>query len=159
MLNLRKLSDDLQKVAGDELHEVPERIQADVDALRSWLSQATHLKSRDDDQFLVTFLRGCKYSLEKAKKKIEMYYIARTGTPEFFSNRDTADKFIQEIINIGAIMPLPVDESKAEPRIILTRLGGYDYNKYDFISVMKVTYLMADWCMINSGELIICSSI
>lgn len=159
MLNIRKLSDDLQKVACDELNEVPERIQADVDALRSWLGQATHLKSRDDDQFLVTFLRGCKYSLEKAKKKIEMYYTARTVTPEFFTHRDPNDKFLQEIVNLGLIMPLPVDESKAEPRLILTRLGGYDYNKYDFLSVMKVTYLMADWCMINSDVTVIAGHI
>jgi len=155
MLNIRKLSDELQSVACEELNEVPERIPADIDALRVWLSQAPHIRSRDDDQFLVTFLRGCKYSLEKAKKKIELYYHARTNTPEFFSNRDPSDKFLQEIINLGLIMPLPVDETKSVPRIILTRLGGYDYNKYDFLSVMKVTYMMADWCMINSDVTII----
>lgn len=155
MVVIRKLSDELQKVACEELNEVPERIQADVDALRSWLGQATHITARDDDQFLVTFLRGCKYSLEKAKKKIELYYVARTHTPEFFTNRDPKDKFLQEIISLGLIMPLPVDESKSIPRIILTRLGGYDYNKYDFLSVMKVTYLMADWCMINSDVTVI----
>lgn len=155
MVNIRKLSDELQKVACDELNEVPERMQSDVDALRIWLSQATHIKARDDDQFLVTFLRGCKYSLEKAKKKIELYYVARTQTPEFFHNRDPSDSFMQEIINLGLIMPLPVDETKSVHRIILTRLGGYDYNKYDFLSVMKVTYLMADWCMINSDVTII----
>lgn len=154
-LKLRKLSDELQKVAIEELNEVPERMQADVDLLRSWLSQTPNLKSRDDDQFLVTFLRGCKYSLEKAKKKIEMYYSARTSTPEFFANRDPTDAFLMEIINLGLIMPLPVDEAKSEPRIILTRLGGYDYNKYHFLSVMKVTYLMADMCMINSDVTII----
>jgi len=155
MLNIRKLSDELQSVACEELNEVPERIPADIEALRVWLSQAPHIRSRDDDQFLVTFLRGCKYSLEKAKKKIELYYHARTNTPEFFSNRDPSDKFLQEIINLGLIMPLPVDETKSVPRIILTRLGGYDYNKYDFLSVMKVTYMMADWCMINSDVTII----
>lgn len=153
------MSDELQKLACAELNEVPERMQSDVDALRAWLQQATNLKSRDDDQFLVAFLRGCKYSLEKAKRKIEMYYVARTSTPEFFADRDPADKFIQEIINLGLIMPLPVDESKAEPRIILTRLGGYDYSKYDFVSVMKVTYLMSDLCMINSDVTIISGNI
>ena len=155
MVNIRKLSDELQKVACDELNEVPDRIQSDVDALRNWLSQATHIRARDDDQFLVTFLRGCKYSLEKAKKKMELYYVARTQTPEFFSNRDPTDKFMQEIIKLGLILPLPADETKNIPRVILTRLGGYDYNKYDFMSVMKATYLMADWCMINSDVTII----
>lgn len=155
MMKIRKLSDELQKISNEELNETPERIQGDVEALRAWLAQATHLKSRDDDQFLVTFLRGCKYSLEKAKKKIEMYYVARTTTPEFFANRDPSDKITQEILSLGLILPLHVDEAKGDPRIILTRLGGYDYNKYDFISVMKVTYLMADWCMINSDVTVV----
>lgn len=154
-LNIRGLSAELQKVAIDELNEVPERIAADVESLRSWLKQTPNLKSRNDDQFLVSFLRGCKYSLEKAKRKIEMYYTARTTTPEFFANRDPADSYLQEIIKLGLIMPLPVDESLSEPRIILTRLGGNDFDKYDFLSVMKVTYLMADMCMINSDVTII----
>lgn len=153
--NIRKLSDELQQVAINELNEVPERIPGDIEALRSWLKQTPNLKSRSDDQFLVSFLRGCKYSLEKAKRKIEMYYTARTTTPEFFANRDPADRFLQEIINLGLIMPLPVDESLSQPRIILTRLGGNDFGKYDFLSIMKVTYLMADYVMINSDVTII----
>lgn len=152
---IRKLSPALQKVACAELNEEPDRIQADIDALRLWLNQTPNLKSREDDQFLVTFLRGCKYSLEKAKKKIELFYTARTVTPEFFSKRDPRDPFMMEIINLGLIMPLPVDESKIDPRIILTRLGGNNYSKYDFMSVMKVTYLMADWCLINSDVTVI----
>jgi hypothetical protein len=27
-----------------------------------------------DDQRLTTFLRGCKFSLEKVKQKLDMYY-------------------------------------------------------------------------------------
>lgn len=154
MPNIRKLSDELQKIAHDELNETPERIQSDIDALRLWINQTPHLRSRDDDQFLIAFLRGCKYSLEKAKKKIEMFYTARTMTPEFFSDRDPTDKILADVTKLGLIMPLPVNESKADPRIVLTRLGGYDF-KYDFVTVMKVTYLMADWCIINSDVTII----
>jgi len=85
MLNIRKLSDELQSVACDELNEVPERIPADIDALRVWLSQCAHIRSRDDDQFLVAFLRGCKYSLEKAKKKSN--FITMRGRTHLNSSR------------------------------------------------------------------------
>lgn len=159
MVNIRKLTDDLQKIACDELNEVPERIQDDVDALRTWLKQATHIKSRDDDQFLVTFLRSCKYSLEKAKLKIEAYYVTRTGAPELFGTRDPSDKFLQEILNLGYAIPLPIDETKSAPRIQLIRLGGYDYNKYDFISILKVAYMTGDWCTKNSDVSIIAGQI
>lgn len=143
-LNIRPLSKELQKVALDELNEVPERLEEDIRVIRKWISQISHIKSRDDDQFIVCFLRGCKFSLEKAKQKIEQFYTARTLTPEFFANRDVNDKTLQEIMDNGFILPLPVDESSSEPRVILTRLGHFDPNKFTFLDVMKVSYLMAD---------------
>lgn len=144
MLEIRPLSEELQKVACDELNEVPERLADDIEAIRSWIKQNTHIKSRETDQFILTFLRGCKFSLEKAKKKIELFYTARTQTPEFFSNRDVNDKILQEIMDCGFILPLPVNEKIPEPKVILTRMGHFDPNKYNFVDVMKVSYLMAD---------------
>lgn len=159
MVNIRKLSDELQKIACDELNEVPERIESDIETLRKWIKQTPNLKSREDDQFLISFLRGCKFSLEKAKKKITMYYIARTSTPEFFTDRDPTDSLVQEIVNLGLIMPLPVDEAKSDPRIILTRLGGCDFSKFSFVDVMKVTYLYSDMAMLHSDVTIISGNI
>ncbi|KAG5673221.1 hypothetical protein PVAND_003285 [Polypedilum vanderplanki] len=154
-LNIRPLSKELQQVAYDELNEVPERLAEDITAIRLWMSQNTNLKSRTDDQFIVSFLRGCKFSLEKAKKKIEMFYRARTETPEFFANRDVNDKKLQEIMDNGFILPLPVDESKIEPRVILTRLGHYDTNRFSFLEIMKVSYLMGDITLRDSDVTVI----
>lgn len=141
---IRPLSEELQKIAIEELNEVPERIEEDIIAIRKWISQVSHMKARDDDQFIISFLRGCKFSLEKAKNKIELFYTARTLTPEFFANRDVNDKTLLEIIDQGFILPLPTDESKAEPRVVFTRLGHFDPIKHSFLDVMKVSYLMAD---------------
>jgi len=149
-ISIRKLSPALAKVAADELFEVPERIQDEIAALRSWMQQSKHINGRQDDQFLIGFLRGCKYSRERAKYKIEKYYAHRSAMPEFYANRDPALPLMQEIISHGLIMPLPCDESSPDPRIVLVRLGAYDYNKYNFLDLMKVTYLMADSAMIDS---------
>lgn len=77
MLKIRPLSDELQKMACDELNEDPERLQSDIENLRNWIKQNPQIRSREDDQFLVGFLRGSKSSLEKAKKKIESFYLCR----------------------------------------------------------------------------------
>lgn len=53
------------------------------------------------DQWLIAFLRGSKYSLEKCKEKIEMYYTCKTVVPEFFENRDPLGPRIQEILKLG----------------------------------------------------------
>lgn len=53
------------------------------------------------DQWLIAFLRGCKFSLERSKEKMDMYYTLKTIVPEFFANRDPLDDRIQEILKIG----------------------------------------------------------
>jgi hypothetical protein len=101
MPNIRPLNPELARKAVEELFEAPERIQSDIDALRDWIKKSPHLRARTDDQFLVTFLRGCKYSLERAKSKLDMFYTIRTHIPELFFNRDPADQKIQAIVRLG----------------------------------------------------------
>jgi hypothetical protein len=101
MLDIRQLSPELQKKAIDELNEDPSRIEKDVEAFRDWIKKSPHLKGRTDDQFLVTFLRGCKYSLEKAKQKYDFFFTLRSHLDEAYKNRDPMDKRNQEILNSG----------------------------------------------------------
>lgn len=101
MPDVRALSKGLEKLAADELNESPERIQSDIDALRNWIHQSPHLTSRTDDQFLVAFLRGCKFSLEKAKQKIDLFYTIRTHAPELIKNRDPQNDLVIGMIRQG----------------------------------------------------------
>lgn len=57
MPNIRPLSSALAKIAEDELNEVPDRVQADLDAFREWILKSPYLNARTDDQFLIVFLR------------------------------------------------------------------------------------------------------
>lgn len=78
MLKIRPLSPELAKIAKNELNEVPEKISDDVRALRTWLDTQPHLNPNLSDQFLVTFLRCCKYSLERTKQKIDAFFSIKT---------------------------------------------------------------------------------
>lgn len=101
MAEIRKLSVGLAKVAAKEANEVSERIQTDIDALRDWIIQSPHLRSRTDDQFLVGFLRGCKFSLERAKQKLDLFYTVRTHAPELIRNRDPMNDHVLGMIRLG----------------------------------------------------------
>jgi hypothetical protein len=101
MPNIRPVNAGLAKMAADELNEVTERIQVDLDAFRDWIQKSPHLKARTDDQFLIAFLRGCKFSLERAKQKFDMFYTTRTFLPEIVMNRDPMNDRVAAIIRCG----------------------------------------------------------
>ncbi|CAO1434153.1 unnamed protein product [Diamesa hyperborea] len=157
MSQARTLSYELQKVACEELNENPKRIPEDIALLRQWILKQSHLKSRMEDQFLLSFLRGSKYSLQKAKDKLDSYWTLKTMIPEFFGSRDPVE--LQEIMDLGVLIPLPTDESKSKPRIVTVRIGCYDFNKYDFASVMKVNYMIADMNLVQSDIAIVCGHV
>lgn len=101
MLNIIPLTDNLQKVANLELGEVPERTPEDLQALKLWIQQQPHLKPCTDDQFLIQFLRGSKYSLERAKEKLDLFYTLKSKYAELFTVCDVDNERFQEILQLG----------------------------------------------------------
>jgi hypothetical protein len=100
-LALRQLSPELQEIARSQLHESESSISEMLTQFRQWIEKSAHLKSRMDDQFLVIFLRGCKYSLERAKHKLDMFYTVRTHVPEFMGSREVLSEKTIGILRLG----------------------------------------------------------
>lgn len=100
-MNLIQPTPDMRVTIRKELREPenPEDIERDVTIIREWLNRQPHLPKDMDDGRLRTFLRGCKFSLEKVKKKLDMYYTMRNAVPEFFANRDVDRPELSEVFN------------------------------------------------------------
>ncbi|XP_037813926.1 alpha-tocopherol transfer protein-like [Lucilia sericata] len=143
MSKIRPLSAKLALKAQEELGEKPERIDDDIKALREWIQKQPHLKARTDDQLLVAFLRGCKYSLEKAKQKIDSFYAMRNAVPELYKNRFVDDKAIA-ILRQGCLLRLPKPLSEDGPRIHISRYGLYDTDKFSLTEVVKVGTMLGE---------------
>ncbi|XP_055530861.1 alpha-tocopherol transfer protein-like [Wyeomyia smithii] len=144
MPNIRPLCPELAKKAREELNEIPERIDEDLAALRAWLAKSPHIKARDEDQFLLTFLRGGKHSLERAKEKLDMYYTVRTALPELMKNRDPFDEKMAELLRQGSCLPLPLTETTDGPRILLFRPGVTDPSKFTIQEVFRCNSMIMD---------------
>lgn len=148
MVNIRPLNPELQKKAIEELFEEPERIEKDLEVFRAWIKKSGHIKSRiDDDQFLVNFLRGCKYRLEVAKQKFDLYHTLKTHIPELTRKRDPLDDKVLGAIRQGVGLPLPVLESPDSPRYFLVRPGAYDPSEYSITDIIKVSTMINDLMM------------
>ncbi len=156
---VRALNSSLKKVAQEELNEEPGNIKENLDALKEWLKKSVHIQALTNDQFLIAFLRGCKYSLDRAKKKIYMYYTLRTHIPELIKDRDPLDKKTSEIIKLGVALPLPSTESSGSPRIMLIRPGAFDANKHTIPEVMRVNTMVNDILMIEDDNMVVSGQI
>ncbi|XP_068086824.1 retinol-binding protein pinta-like isoform X1 [Anabrus simplex] len=146
MPNIRPLSSELQEIAKKELGEDPNRVEKDLEHIKEWLKKQPHLKTRTDDQFLIAFLRGCKFSLERTKEKLDMFYTMRTALPEYFSKRDPMDPEIQEVLKLGLLVPLPVLDGQGR-RVLLQRMGGYDPAKISVQAIVQSNFLFWDIMM------------
>lgn len=52
--------------------------------------------SFSDDDYILGFLRQCKYSLEKTKKKLDNNFTLRGLVPELFKSRDPFHPILRE---------------------------------------------------------------
>uniref|UniRef100_A0A1I8Q2H8 CRAL-TRIO domain-containing protein n=2 Tax=Stomoxys calcitrans TaxID=35570 RepID=A0A1I8Q2H8_STOCA len=140
MSQIKLLKEELQKVAIEELGEVPSRIPEDLEVLKAWINQQSHLKARTEDQFLIQFLRGCKYSLEKAKDKLDIFYAMKTKCPEMFGITDVDNDAFRRFHKTGTYVPLPEPLFGNGPRIVFIRAN---YAAPDFTVAQIMSYVTA----------------
>lgn len=79
----------------EELNEDPERLAHNLNIFKKWTSFQPHLPKNIEDRLLSIFLRGCKHDLERAKRKLELFYNVRRNCPDIYSNRNPNDSDIQ----------------------------------------------------------------
>lgn len=155
MIDIRPLNEVLRKKAIAELNEDPARIEKDIEALREWIRKSPHLKIRDDDQFLISFLRGSKNRMEKAKQKLDLFFSIKTHLPQIFRNRDLSkNPQLHSILKAGACIPLPL-ESPDAPRCILLRMGAYDPSAHVLNDVVK-TFIMIFELLVKLSVIVFC---
>lgn len=77
-LDTSPLDETMQELARTELRETPEVREAAIIELRRLLHQNTDLHYRDDDDFLLIFLRPCHFYPESAIKMVSCARCKRT---------------------------------------------------------------------------------
>ncbi|XP_063529989.1 retinol-binding protein pinta-like [Cydia strobilella] len=137
-MSVRPLPPLLAEKARKELNEDPQRLPNDLQHIKDWIAKQPHLKARTDDQWLTTFLRACKFSLERVKEKIDLYYSVRTTAPDFFQLTPKNPRF-WEILETGSFLPLPQVAAPGSPKVSIIRPGRYDPDKFTISEVLSVS--------------------
>ncbi|XP_017891001.1 alpha-tocopherol transfer protein-like isoform X2 [Ceratina calcarata] len=91
----------------------------------------------------MTFLRGCKFSLEKCKRKLDMYFTMRAAVPEFFTNRDVTRPEVRDVLKQVQIPPLPGLTTNGR-RVIVMRGVDKDMPTPNVPELMKLILMIGD---------------
>ena len=143
---------DLLKAAEEEFGETPELLSSSLTSIREWLFKSPHLHSiRTDDEFLTSFLRGCKFSLERTKEKLDNFHAVKTCIPEWFANWDPFDSAIQEILDAGICLPLPGYDKEGRC-VILNLPGNVNPSKMKLDDLMRATIMVMTLARKNNEQ-------
>ncbi|CAG4968289.1 unnamed protein product [Colias eurytheme] len=145
---VRELSPALAEIAKNELNENPKRTPSDIQHLKEWIAKQPHLKARTDDQWLVALLRGCKFSLERAKAKLDLYYTLRTTAADITLRLKPTEPDFIEFLRLGTCLILPKSDD-LHPRAIMIRSGRFDVNKYNVADIMCILHYLVQILVIE----------
>ncbi|XP_069187328.1 retinol-binding protein pinta isoform X1 [Procambarus clarkii] len=137
------LSKELQQRAKEEINEDPARRAADIEHIRDWLKHQPHIRARTDDWTILRFLRGCKFSLQRTKEKLDMFYTCKSLCPEWYKNRDPQDKKMRAILELGLMLPLPGYDHLGR-KVYLNRAGDFDPKEVSVDEINKACLTILD---------------
>nr|XP_026490736.1 alpha-tocopherol transfer protein-like [Vanessa tameamea] len=142
-MTLEQPTGEIWQKIREELNENPDTKEQDLAHIKEWLKKEPHLPDEFDDQRIMTFLRGCKFSLEKCKRKLDMYFTMRSAVPEFFTDRDVNRPELQEIIKIVQMPPMPGLTPDGR-RVILMRGIDKDVQTPNVANAFKLALMLGD---------------
>ncbi|XP_058803014.1 retinol-binding protein pinta-like [Phymastichus coffea] len=143
MTTTSELTQEHRDFAAVHLNEIPGEREKKIEELRSWLIGHDEIHSRTDEFFIVRFLRGSKFDVERAKQKLRLFHEQRSLLPEWFSNRDPHLPEIQELLELGVLLPLrKVDEDGR--LVVVIRVAAHDPRKHKQSDVLKAGMMVLD---------------
>lgn len=118
-----------------ELALTKEREQ--VEELQEWLDANPKINGCKVYENLHFFLRTCKFDVERAKKKIKMFYQMRAERIEWFDNCNPMLPEIQELLKLGVFLPVDgVDDQRR--KVVIIRTAAHDPKLHSQNNVFKV---------------------
>jgi hypothetical protein len=120
------LSEEVQKIAFEQLGETEEIRQDSIREIREWLLYNPRIeKARLDSKIILRYLRHHKYDINCTKESYERNLIFREGLygMDWFTNLDFERPNMRELLDAGVIVVLP-DLLPSGERVILAKFSA-----------------------------------
>jgi len=133
---------ELRDSANKQYGETPELLESSLKDLKTWLTKSPHLHSiQQDDKTLEMFLRGCKFSLERTKEKLDTFHSIKGNIPEWFDDWDPFNPIIQEFLSSGVYLPLPGYDRKGR-YVVMCQVGKINAAKVNLNDILKAVNMV-----------------
>ncbi|XP_052897660.1 clavesin-2-like [Anopheles moucheti] len=118
-----------RQIALEELREDQTFVEQALQQMREWIAKNPAIQTcRTDANFLLRFLRVRKFSHMAACETLERYLLARQRFPAWYSKVDTAEPWVNVMIDSEFVVPLGRDELG---RIVyLVRYANLDIDRF-----------------------------
>ncbi|XP_055623715.1 clavesin-2-like [Toxorhynchites rutilus septentrionalis] len=131
------LSEQYRKTALDELRESDETRRQALEQLREWVvKNPAILGCRMDALFLLRFLRVRKFNHLQACETLERYLVMNQRYPKWFRKLDTAEPWVDEMIEDWPLLPLGYD--KAGRLVLLAKMGNVNLERFTNAALVRL---------------------
>ena len=133
----------LQLIAKSKLNEDQDRLEDDLNHIREWIKKQPHLAGKipTDEKLLTYFLRGCKFSLERTKEKLDFFYSIKANVPEWFDNWDVEEERVKGMVKQGLYVKLKGYDKEGR-FVFLNRSGKLDPDTQKVEDQFRLGFLM-----------------
>ncbi|KAM8704287.1 hypothetical protein ACLKA7_008827 [Drosophila subpalustris] len=143
MANLRTLEPLLAALALAECNEQQSEREALISTVQTWIAKSPYLKARTDAQWILAFLRRCRFSVEETKRRIDNYYSLRNVFPEVLGSRQVTEALMKQFDRgIHVIPERPV--SKQGARVIISQFCQVDPKTSSPREAFKLLFMLLE---------------
>nr|CAH7761640.1 unnamed protein product [Callosobruchus chinensis] len=126
-----------------DLGEDEDRMKSLENVLFQWLDSQLHMSNNYDKNVVRYFLRGCKHDMERAKKRLECHFAARSMYPELFSDRSVSSEETLRALEMAYVAPLS-KLTEGGFRISVFKFNETEAAKIDMTAILKLFFMIYD---------------
>ncbi|XP_037930753.1 alpha-tocopherol transfer protein-like [Teleopsis dalmanni] len=146
-----QIPENVQKTAKRELREDKSTREQSLEQFRNWIRKNKDLHNvRDDDTFLLRFLRAKKFSVPMAEQTLLKYLNIRRTFPHMSTELDHLSVTMNDIITNGYIFASPRRDKNGR-RVVIINAKGFNPKMYTSSDQAKAHFLTYE-CLMEDQE-------
>ncbi|XP_050512835.1 uncharacterized protein LOC126888533 [Diabrotica virgifera virgifera] len=112
-------------------------VMKDILIIREWLKTQKHLPEVPSNNMIEFFLTNCKFSIEKTKKNLDMYYTIQTLLPELYQNCNPCAPEMDRVHDIVSFLCIPTLTPTLH-RLTVIQYHDVDANDNDMKGILSL---------------------